>query len=142
MYVFKHSLHLNMQEKGLITMANPKKTAKASKKPSIDNLSQTHAALTPDIDMDKMFGITPLYSEKDLDEYSAKLKEMATVELQDHAHSKGVVPLDSRERLVAALERKFVEHKSQRLPQKSVPVKINPDMAEWHKKWSMGVYGN
>ena len=116
------------------------KTPKA-KKPSIASLNQTHAALSPDIDMDKLFGIKSLYEEKDIQEYSAAIGEMSTVELQDHAHSKGVVPLDSRERLVASLERKFIEHKSKTMPTKPIPVQINPKMEKWYKQWAGGSLG-
>lgn len=113
-------------------------TTKASKRGSLASLSQTHGALAPTIDMDAIFNIKSPYTAKSAQEYTAQLKEMGTADLQSHAHAIGIVPLDSRERLVAALERKFSEHKIQKIPVRQIPVQINPEMAEWHKSYQAG----
>lgn len=115
----------------------PVKTTKASKK-SLNSISQTHGALAPTFDLDEQLGIRSPYTAKDLKAYQSELAEMGTADLQGHAHQIGVVPMDSRERLVTALERKFIEHKTSRMPIKPVPVKINPEMESWHKRYQAG----
>lgn len=117
--------------------SSPVKSVKASKK-SVNSLSQTHGALAPTFDLDEQLGIRGPYTVKNLKAYQTQLGEMGTADLQSHAHQIGVVPMDSRERLVNALERKFVEHTTSRVPVKQLPVKINPEMADWHKRYQAG----
>lgn len=119
------------------------KTTRASKKKlAIDeNTKQTHGALAPQptVNMMKLFGINDGYDGVEtIDDYRAKLSKMTITDLHEHAHRIGIVPLDSKDKLTASLERKFQETKLRNMPHRPVPVKTNPAMAEFMKKFQSG----
>ncbi len=130
-------------QKGYFMANKTPKTIKASKK-SFDNLHQAHGALQPAVDMDEMFGIrSPYVTEtgkdiKKIEDYQEFLGEMSITDLQAHAHSMGVIPLDSKERLVNSLERKFVEYRTSKVPHTPIPVKINPKFAKFARDYHGG----
>lgn len=118
--------------------ATPKKTTKASKKtPS----HETHGALPPlpQVNLDKMFNISDGYDVDSLEDYSVKLEAYTTPELHEHAHKVGIIPLDQKDKLVAALRRKFQETKAQRAHGTKIRrVGMNPALADFHKKFMAG----
>ncbi len=115
-------------------------TARAAKKQpvSLASVEQTHGALPSGVDMNVMFGIKKAYKTSNLDEYRAQLKAYSSTELSAHSHDMGVIPMDPREKLVAALERKFLDTISRGLPMRVVPPVTNPDMLAFHKKFMAG----
>lgn len=117
----------------------PAKTVRGSRKKAAST-HETHGALEPkkEMNMIKAFGIRDGYDVDTVEEYAAKIKEMTLTDLHDHAHTVGVVPLDPREKLIATLERKFVQSKMDQKPPKVIPVKTNPAMADFMKKWWAG----
>lgn len=117
----------------------PAKTARAShKKPSAH---QTHGALPPvrePMNMMKAFGIRDGYDVDTLEEYKAKLAKYTQTDLHEHAHAIGIVPLDARDKLTTALERKFVEAKLAQRPTRAIRVPTNPAMADFMRKFNAG----
>ncbi len=122
-----------------VTNTPKKAQIKASKKPKIEEMSQTHGALTPDVDMAKMFNIKTPYNVNSIEEYRKQIRAFNTPDLHAHAHHVGLVPLDPRDKLYTALERKFNEVKSRALPTRLVATKINPEFAEFHRQFMQGV---
>ena len=97
-----------------------KKTAKkatASRKTSkVDKLSQTHGkvetAETKPTTLDQIWGDTGMHKYKTLDEeeYKQHLKEMAKVDLQAHAVTIGLIPVDNTEQLKKRLLTEFKKY--------------------------------
>lgn len=114
-----------------------KKTTQASKKkPTIETVQQTHAALppAPDVNMFKLFGINDGYQDVDnIDQYRAKVENMTITDLHDHAHLVGVVPLEPRDKLIASLDKKYRETKARQIQPRSYQAPINPKMADFHR---------
>ena len=123
-----------------------KKEAKAStKKVAVEQLHQTHAALPPQppVNMFKMFGIDDGYGNLETaEEYQKKLEAMTITDLHEHAHIKGIVPLDARDKLVASLVKKFRMAKAAQIPERVFSTPINPNMAEFHRKLCSDTLGN
>jgi hypothetical protein len=90
------------------------------------------------MNMIKAFGIRDGYTADTLEEYRAEIDKMTLTDLHDHCHVVGVVPLDPRDKLVTALERKFVQAQMNQQPVRTIHVKTNPDMAGFMKKWWAG----
>ncbi len=105
---------------------------------SLASVEQTHGALPSIIDMNVMFGIKKAYKTSNLDEYRAQIKAYSSTELAAHSHDMGVIPMDPKEKLIAALERKFLETISRGLPMRVIPPATNPDMLAFHKKFMAG----
>lgn len=118
-----------------------KKTAKASiteKAP----LHQAHGAVAPTpVNMAAMFGIKSIYAAQDIDSYRVELAKYSVSDLHSHAHNVGVIPLDPREKLIVALERKFLEVQSKGLPIKYIPPTVTPEGQEFIKKFMAGTLG-
>lgn len=121
-------------------MARTPKTIKASRKPKIEELSQAHGALDPVATMRNAFGLKDVYDVSTLDAYKAQIRSFSTPDLHAHAHKIGLVPLDPKEKLFAALERKFSEVKGRAIPASVVPVKANPEFAEFHRQFMQGTF--
>ena len=119
------------------TKEKTNKVVKASKK--LDNLPshQTHAALParPQVNMFKLFGLDDGYQNiESTEEYEKKLEAMSTSDLHEHSHSKGIVPLDARDKLIGSLVKKFRMTKAQQLPERRSATPTNPALADWHRK--------
>lgn len=117
--------------------------ASKSKKP----LKETHGALPPKpatMNMMKAFGIRDGYDTDDRGEYLRQLEGMTDTDLQDHAHTVGVVPLSPRDKLVTALERKFIETKNAQRPPRTLRFPTladkDPKWADMMKRWQQGEY--
>jgi len=111
--------------------------AKGTRK-SVNALAQTHGALapSPELDMNKLFGIHDGYSESTFEEYQAKIKEMTTIDLHAHSLDVRVTPVDNREKLERKLETKFLETKGRAVPIRQVKVPTSKDpkvMAEYKR---------
>ena len=115
------------------------KTARASRKKSAP-LHETHGALEPKpgMNMAKAFGIRDGYTADNLEAYKAEIAGMTLTDLHDHAHLVGVVPLDPRDKLIASLERQYVQAQMNQRPPKVIKVQTNPAMADFMKKWWAG----
>lgn len=114
------------------------KASKAPKKP-VDALPshQTHAALParPQVNMFKLFGVNDGYDNiESAEEYQKKLEVMSTSDLHEHSHSKGIVPLDARDKLISSLVKKFRMTKAQQLPERRFTTPTNAALADWHRK--------
>ena len=117
------------------------KTVRASqKKPSIpvEQLQQTHAAQPAAVDMYKLFGLKKTYDVDTPEEYSKQLESMGRTELWNHSHKVGVIPMEPLDKLITALKRKFVESKRNSIQPQVVPTRINPEFADFHKKFMRG----
>jgi hypothetical protein len=119
-------------------MANKTKSVKqtrASKAPS----HETHGALPiPQVNLNKMFGISDGYDVDTLEDYSVKLEDMTTTELHDHSHRCGIIPLDARDKLIASLKRKFQETKAAAAGPRVRQIKMNPAMSDFHRRFMAG----
>lgn len=137
--VGEHSIRLsNMAKQPTepVKKSSPK-TAKASKKP----VHETHGALPavrPPMNMMKAFGIKDGYDTDDKTAYAAQIEDMTNEDLHTHAHEKGVVPLDARDKLKKSLLNKFDEVKLSYLPPRVRHVPQNPAMAGFMKKFLAG----
>lgn len=116
----------------------PAKPARASRKKVTAH--QTHGALPPSsgMNMAKAFGLRDGYDVDTLDEYKAKIDDMTETDLHEHSHAMGIVPLEPRDKLMASLERKFVETKMSQRPVRQIHFKENPQMADFMKQFRAG----
>lgn len=120
------------------TKEKANKVVKASKK--LDNLPshQTHAALParPQVNMFKLFGLNDGYDNiESAEEYENKLNAMSLSDLHEHSHSKGVVPLDARDKLTASLVKKFRMTKVQQMPERRFATPTNGSLSDWHREY-------
>ena len=106
MYVF-------MKEKGMA--AKKKTTSRAKKKRSTKSLSQTHGKeekKTRPTTLDQIWGDTGLSKYGTMDEaaYAEEISSMSKSDLQAHASTVGIIPIDNREMLSQRLIREFRKH--------------------------------
>ena len=106
MYVF-------MKEKGMET--KKKTTSRAKRKRSTKSLSQTHGKeerKTRPTTLDQIWGDTGLskYGTMDEADYAEKISSMSKSDLQAHASTVGIIPIDNREMLSQRLMREFKKH--------------------------------
>jgi hypothetical protein len=108
------------------------KKAKATKKSSkMDAMSQTHGQVekTRASTLEQIWGDEGLgkYKTKDKEEYHSQLKEMNTTDLQKHATTVGLIPVQNREILAKRLLKEFDKHwNSYKRPTDSAPpIKAN-----------------
>ena len=106
MYVF-------MKEKGMAT--KKKTTSRAKKKRSTKSLSQTHGKeekRTRPTTLDQIWGDTGLSKYGTMDEkaYAEEISSMSKSDLQAHASTVGIIPVDNREMLSQRLLREFRKH--------------------------------
>jgi len=115
------------------------KTVRASRKKAAPT-HETHGALDPKpgMNMAKAFGIRDGYRVDTLEEYRTEINAMTLTDLHEHAHVVGVVPLDPRDKLVANLERQFVQAKMNQQPPRVIHVPTNPAYKDFMKKWFAG----
>lgn len=117
---------------------NAKKEVKASpKRTAVNELHQTHAALPPrpQVNMFKLFGVDDGYGNIETPEdYQKKLEAMTITDLHEHAHIKGIVPLDARDKLVASLVKKYRMAKAAQMPERVYSTPVNPNLADFHRK--------
>lgn len=77
----------------------------------LNELTQTHGKVDKfqPTTLDQILGDTGMskYGTMDLEEYKRQLNTMNKVDLQAHATRIGLVPIDSRERLIKQLLREF-----------------------------------
>ena len=94
-------------------MATKKKTtSRAKKKKSTKSLSQTHGkeeAGTRPTTLDQVWGDTGLskYGTMDESTYAEEISSMSKSDLQAHASTVGIIPIDNREMLSQRLMREF-----------------------------------
>ena len=97
-------------------MATKKKTtSRAKKKKSTKSLSQTHGkeeAGTRPTTLDQVWGDTGLskYGTMDESTYAEEISSMSKSDLQAHASTVGIIPVDNREMLSQRLLREFRKH--------------------------------
>lgn len=116
-------------------VSRPKKASNASAAPA----HQSHGAIAPSpVNMEKMFGIKSVYAAQDIKSYKAQLAAYAVVDLHAHAHDVGVLPMDPKEKLILALERKFLEVQSRSLPVKFIPTTVTPEGQDFIKRFMAG----
>ena len=106
MYVF-------MKEKGMET--KKKTTSRAKRKRSTKSLSQTHGKeerKTRPTTLDQVWGDTGLSKYGTMDEasYAEEISSMNKSDLQAHASTVGIIPIDNREMLSQRLMREFKKH--------------------------------
>ena len=117
----------------------PAKKRVSRKTPSTTVAHQTHGAVAPKVtNMNELFGIKSSYTAQTIAQYREQLNGYTVTDLHAHAHQVDVIPLDPREKLVSALERKFMEIQSKALPLQVVPVKPNKELLEFHRKFMQG----
>ena len=97
-------------------MATKKKTtSRAKKKRSTKSLSQTHGKeekRTRPTTLDQIWGDTGLSKYGTMDEkaYAEEISSMSKSDLQAHASTVGIIPVDNREMLSQRLMREFRKH--------------------------------
>ena len=102
-----------MKEKGMAT--KKKTTSRAKKKRSTKSLSQTHGKeekRTRPTTLDQIWGDTGLSKYGTMDEkaYAEEISSMSKSDLQAHASTVGIIPVDNREMLSQRLLREFRKH--------------------------------
>jgi hypothetical protein len=102
-----------MKEKGMAT--KKKTTSRAKKKRSTKSLSQTHGKEeknTRSTTLDQIWGDTGLskYGTMDESTYAEEISSMSKSDLQAHASTVGIIPIDNREMLSQRLLREFRKH--------------------------------
>jgi hypothetical protein len=102
-----------MKEKGMAT--KKKTTSRAKKKRSTKSLSQTHGkeeTRTRPTTLDQVWGDTGLSKYGTVDEttYAEEISSMSKSDLQAHASTVGIIPIDNREILSQRLMREFRKH--------------------------------
>jgi hypothetical protein len=112
------------------------KTATAGKKTLPAH--QAHGALPPAVNMAEMFGLKSAYTAANIDQYRKQLSSYTITDLHAHAHNVGVIPMDPKEKLISALEKKFVETKSKEQPMRVLPTNVNPGGQEFIKRFMAG----
>ena len=103
-------MYLFMKEKGMA--AKKKTTSRAKKKKSTKSLSQSHGkeeAGTRPTTLDQVWGDTGLskYGTMDESTYAEEISSMSKSDLQAHASTVGIIPIDNREMLSQRLMREF-----------------------------------
>ena len=106
MYVF-------MKEKGMET--KKKTTSRAKKKRSTKSLSQTNGKEekeTRPTTLDQVWGDTGIskYGTMDESSYAEEISSMSKSDLQAHASTVGIIPIDNREMLSQRLMREFKKY--------------------------------
>ena len=97
-------------------MATKKKTtSRAKKKRSTKSLSQTHGKeekRTRPTTLDQIWGDTGLSKYGTMDEkaYAEEISSMSKSDLQAHASTVGIIPIDNREMLSQRLMREFKKY--------------------------------
>ena len=92
-----------------------KTTSRAKRKRSAKSLSQTHGKeerKTRPTTLDQIWGDTGLskYGTMDEADYAEKISSMSKSDLQAHASTVGIIPIDNREMLSQRLMREFRKH--------------------------------
>ena len=95
--------------------AKKKTTSRAKKKRSTKSLSQTHGKeekRTRPTTLDQIWGDTGLSKYGTMDEkaYAEEISSMSKSDLQAHASTVGIIPVDNREMLSQRLLREFRKH--------------------------------
>lgn len=115
-----------------------KKTRKRSEQTSasfnLRDMSQTHGALASPTANQYLTG----YDTADASTYSAKLAQMESTELYDHAVSVGEVPIDDRDRLIDRLRDRFAQAQAASIPRQNIPMNITPEGEAFLKKYMAG----
>lgn len=99
---------------------------------------ETHGALAPVFNMAEAFGLKSAYTAATIDQYRKELTGYAITDLHAHAHKVGVIPLDPKEKLIAALEKKFVETRSKEQPMRIIPPTVRPGATDVIKRFMAG----
>ena len=118
-------------------MATKRKTAKktTAKRKSVKNLSQTHGKeekFEPTT-LDQIWGDdgTSTYGTLNENEYSLRLDDMNMSDLQTHASTVGIIPIDNRQTLRERLLREFRKHVSaykKPVHEPAAPTKVDPEI--------------
>lgn len=121
----------------------PKKTrVSRAKKTAATNVApahQAHGAQAPTpINMEKAFGIKSVYTAQTIVDYRAQIVKYSVADLHAHAHDVGVLPMDPRDKLLLALERRFLEVQSKSLPIRYIPPTVTPEGQEFIRKFMAG----
>ena len=108
-------MYLFMKEKGMA--AKKKTTSRAKKKRSTKSLSQTHGKeekRTRPTTLDQVWGDTGIskYGTMDESAYAEEISSMSKSDLQAHASTVGIIPIDNREMLSQRLMREFRKYVS------------------------------
>ncbi len=92
--------------------AASKKTAKSKKKTEFQTHGKTETSRPSTLD--QVWGDTgkSRYGTMDLEEYQGQLREMNRTDIQAHATTLGVVPVENREMLEKRLTKEFQKHVS------------------------------
>tara|TARA_R110002020_G_scaffold74458_2_gene190442 strand:- start:139 stop:519 length:381 start_codon:yes stop_codon:yes gene_type:complete len=99
-------------------MATKRKTAKktTAKRKNVKNLSQTHGKVEEfqPTTLDQIWGDTGIttYGTMNEKEYEARVDDMNMSDLQAHASTVGIIPVDNRNMLRERLLREFRKHVS------------------------------
>ena len=106
-------VYLFMKEKGMAT--KNKTTSRAKKKRSTKSLSQTHGkeeTKTRPTTLDQIWGDTGVskYGTMDESTYAEEISSMSKSDLQAHASTVGIIPIDNREMLSQRLMREFKKY--------------------------------
>ena len=106
-------VYVFMKEKGMET--KKKTTSRAKRKKSTKSLSQTHGKeekKTRPTTLDQIWGDTGLSKYGTVDEatYADEISSMSKSDLQAHASTVGIIPIDNREMLSQRLMREFRKH--------------------------------
>jgi hypothetical protein len=106
-------VYVFMKEKGMA--AKKKTTSRAKKKRSTKSLSQTHGREEKKVrptTLDQIWGDTGLSKYGTMDEatYAEEISSMSKSDLQAHASTVGIIPVDNREMLSQRLLREFKKH--------------------------------
>lgn len=111
----------------------PKKSAKKTRKPKLETMSQTHGKVeepdSPPTTLDQIWGDDGSHKYNTLNEraYRDSLSKMSLTDLQSHSQKLGLVPVDNREMLTGRLMREFRTHvqKYQAPPQPVQPTEYD-----------------
>lgn len=106
----------------------------ASKRFDLKEMSQTHGALASPSANQYLTG----YDTADASDYGAKLEQMESTELYDHAVSVGEVPIDDRDRLITRLRDRFATVQAANIPRQNVPINITPEGQAFLRKYMAG----
>lgn len=78
------------------------------KKVDLSEMSQTHGALNAPAPLSILAGYGTVYTTASFQEYEEQLKAMTNIDLQDHAYSVGITPIDNRSLLEDRLVKEFL----------------------------------
>jgi hypothetical protein len=106
------------------TVKKTKASSTTKKRVKLEDLNQTHGKKEEfrPTTLDQIWGDTGMskYSTLDEDEYESSLKGMNKSDLQTHATTVGIIPIDNRDMLAQRLVREFRSHvNSYRAPRNS-----------------------